>query len=210
MADIKAIKKAIVDQHQKELPLMDVEKMRQGVLDWLRQIRYPSGSPGSSWEDLLRVYPTEEGDKQLESGVIIRLALALHTTQNAYLLSLMECLAPDSREVYILCAHVNWKESEKRLQKSLDEGYVGSFEDVLRARHTVWAQTFRESELPEALNSCALALLGRELVAHGPAAESAKSNGLLRSELSDAPEDTNPPQTIRRSVVPMTDFPTQD
>ncbi len=204
---------------------MDVEKVRQGVLDWLRQIKYPSGSTGSSWEEQLTVYPSDEGDKKLESGVKIRLALTLRTAQNSYVLTIMECLAPDSREVYILSAYANWKETEKRFQKSLDKGYLGRFEDVLRARHTIWAQTFRESELPEALNSCALALLGNELQAPGPVSDTSSRSGgtinelshnelsrneLSRNELSDASTGTEAPRSVKRPIVPMTDFPTSD
>ena len=168
MSRIEAIKQAIVKQHRKDLPLMDVEKVRREVLDWLRQVKYPAGSDGDSWEDDLRVYPPGEGDKKVKSGLKVRLALTLQTARNTYLLSIMECLAPDSREVYILSAYVNWQTNEKRFQEALDRGYLGRFEDVLRARHTVWAQTFRENELHEALDACARALLGNELVGPHP------------------------------------------
>ncbi|MCP4685548.1 MAG: hypothetical protein GY867_08860 [bacterium] len=210
MADIEAIKSAIVDQHQRDLPLMNVEKMREGVLDWLRQIKYPSDSEGASWEDCLRVYPAGESDKSLDSGIKIRITLTLRTAQNTYLISLMECLAPDSREVYILSAHVNWKETEKRFQSSLDKGYLGRFEDVLRARHTVWAQTFRESELPEALNSCALALLGHELVSGHNKSSDSDGKALTGRELQDAKADAENPQLVRRPAVPLSDFPARD
>jgi len=208
--DIEAIKSAIVDQCQRDLPLMNVERIRQGVLDWLRQIKFPSGPTNASWEDCLHVCPTEEGDEKLESGIRIRLSLNLRTAQNSYLLSIMECLAPDSREVYILSAHVNWKEAEKRFQKSLDKGYLGRFEDVLRARHTVWAQTFRESELPEALNSCALALLGNELVAQDLAATGADSKAMSNNELPDRAKVIKKPQIVQRPAIPLKDFPASD
>ena len=215
MPDIEAIKTAIIQQHQKSLPLMDVEKIRQEFLEWLRQLRCPVGSNGTSWGDSLRVYPPEEGDKLLDSGVRIRLALTLRTAGNSYVLSILECLAPDSREVYILCAHVNWQEGEKRLQKSLDEVYAGSFEDVLRARHTIWAQTFRESELAGALNSCALAVLGHELVADRLAldpslSESPDAKNLPHNDLTKPDGDHKGPRVVTRPLLPMKDFPSRD
>ncbi len=59
--------------------------------------------------------------------------------------------------------HVNWKSNEWRLQKALEEVYTGQFDDALKAKHTIWAQTFRQWQLHEALNGCALAILGQEL-----------------------------------------------
>lgn len=215
MADVEAIRSAIVEQHLKSLPLMDVEKVRQAVVEWLRQVKYPAGAEGSSWEDELRVFPPEDGEQASTSGVKIRLALTLHTSRHSYLITIMECLALDSREVYILSAHTNWKETEKRLQRALEEGYVGRFEDVLRARHTIWAQTFREQELADALNACALALLGNELAAHRPDSEPLSAstdpdNGLSNNDLTDQADRSLTAHRVKRPIAPIPDFPDSD
>ncbi|MFQ5454426.1 MAG: hypothetical protein ACE5D6_09615, partial [Candidatus Zixiibacteriota bacterium] len=57
-----------------------------------------------------------------------------------------------------------WKDQEWHIQKILDQTYNDEFNDVLKAKHTIWAQTFREHELHEALNSSLIAIMGNELV----------------------------------------------
>ena len=49
---------------------------------------------------------------------------------------------------------------------ALDLAYVaaGRFDGFLKAKHNRWTQTFRVDELHNALDSCAMAILGHELV----------------------------------------------
>ncbi len=169
MPTLREMKKQLQAQIDAQLPpLMDVEAMRLEMLDWLAQFKAPESAGISSWEDAIRVSPTAEGDERLTSGVTIRLALPLYTRQNRYMVSVLESFARGSREVYIVTAHVNWKTDEWWRQKNVEQSYKGSFDDVLKARHTVWAQTFRAGELREALTACAIAILSHELVGVPP------------------------------------------
>ena len=156
------LKTTILDKLQKSEPLMDVETVRQTFLDWLAQIKLPAFPNADSWDDCLMVYPPSPEEQFLEEGIKIRLSLRLYTSQNQYLISIMECLEPSSRGIYIICTHVNWQKSEWQIQKAVEEKYAGELIDVLKAKHTVWAQTFRYQEFHQALNSCAVAMLGNE------------------------------------------------
>ena len=144
---------------------MDLEAVKKELLKWLAELKLPSGSSAESWKNLVQEFPPQTAEKDLTSGLRVRLALPLCTKENRYLISIMECLEPDSQGVYIISAHVNWKADELMMQKLVDEGYHGRFNDLLKAKHTLWAQTFRPKGLPEALNSCAIAILTNELVA---------------------------------------------
>jgi len=167
-----AIREAILQEYRKDAPLLDIELLKRDLLTWLAQIKFPRSEREGSWEECIREYPSTPEEKGIESGVRIRLTVALRTNDNRYLLSVMECLAPDSRGVYIIAVHVNWKEVEWRKQKALAEGYVARFNDVLEPRHTIWVQTFQEKELPDALSACAVAILGNELVGAPPPEDS--------------------------------------
>lgn len=158
------LKSAVKKQLLKKESLMDVKEYRLKMLGWLAQFDFPAYPKARSWTEVLQSFPTLPGEETKESGLKVRLALYLYTRQCPYLITVIENFNHDSRGVYILSAHVNWKGREKRLQRTLEAGYTGKFEDILRAKHTVWAQTFRESEFIEALNSCAVAMLGREFV----------------------------------------------
>jgi hypothetical protein len=157
--------RAQAEQEQARLPLMNVEKMREELLSWLAVMKLPVGVEAESWEDLIQVFPAEEGEQEMDTGVRARLALRLSTRENRYLISILESLEPDSRGTYLIGAHVNWKSDELKKQQRVDREYRGTYDDLLRSRHVLWAQTFREGELEEALNSCALAIMNNELVA---------------------------------------------
>jgi len=164
MADNKKLKGDIKKQAKEERPWMDIDKIKQEFIDWLAQLRFP-GNPGAAyWEDCVRVFRSDPKEELPKTGLLVRLALRLYTTENRYLIAIMECLDPESNGVNILTTHVNWKNEEWQMQKTVDEGYTGKFIDMLRPKHTIWAQTIREGELREGLNSCAIAILGNELI----------------------------------------------
>ncbi len=146
-------------------PLMDVDQVREELLGWLALLTLPAGLASDSWEDQIRVFPADERDLEADIGIRVRLALRLCTPENRYLISIMECLEADSRGTYLIGAHVNWKLDELKKQQRVDREYRGTYDDLLRSRHTLWAQTFRAGELGEALNSCAVAIMNNELVA---------------------------------------------
>jgi len=158
------LQKLLKNEIQQSLPLMDIDEVKTEFLAWLAEVRFPACPDAASWEECLQVFPPEPEEKQLESGRRIRLALRFYTRENQYLIALSENLAPESRGVYSLSIHVNWQEKEKQLQKLVEETYTGHFEDSLRAKHTLWAQTVRVEDIQEALSSCATAILGNELV----------------------------------------------
>jgi len=177
-------KQAMLIELKKHEPLMDIESTRRELLDWLEQLPFPAYPDVSRWEDCVKTFPLDENDKKSDSGLRIRLAVRLFTAQNRYVISIMESLDPSSRGVFILTAHVNWKESERKKQMMVDRGYIGHFDDVLKARHTIWAQTVRQGELHDGLNSCATAILGNELT------------GRCRDDAEGTPVTIGPPQRI--------------
>ena len=162
------VSKDVKDAAKKELlqkePLLDVVGTKAVLLKWLGQWNRPDNPDSNDWTDLVREFPASEEDKQAHKGTRMRLAVRLNTNTNRYLVAILESLAPDSRGVCFVSLYVNWKEDEYRLQQVVERSYVGRFDDTLKAKHTLWAQTFREGELLDALNSCAMAILGHELI----------------------------------------------
>ncbi len=156
-----AVKKKLL---QKE-PLFDVAATKAVLLEWLGQWNRPDNPDSNNWNDLVQEFPVDPGEKELTSGTRMRLVVRLATSGNRYLIAILESLDPNSRGVYFISVFVNWKEDEYRFQQMIEENYAGHFNDALKAKHTLWAQTFRQRELLDALNSCAAAMLGHELVA---------------------------------------------
>jgi hypothetical protein len=146
-------------------PLMDVDATRTELVCWLAEVKLPPGCQATTWESLIKTFPSKLEEKMETSGVRIRLALPLVTKENKYLIAVLERLEPDSRGNYLISVYVNWKAAERQMQKLVEEGYHGHFDDVLRGRHTLWAQTFRAGEMANALDCCAKAILSNELVA---------------------------------------------
>ncbi|RKX24769.1 MAG: hypothetical protein DRP47_10855 [Candidatus Zixiibacteriota bacterium] len=160
----KELQKAVLNELLKSEQLMDLAQIRKEFLQWLEQLPFPGNSETESWEDHIREFPAKSGEEQLESGLRVRLNLPLQTKENRYLLSILESLAPTSRNVYIISVHVNWKDNEWQLQKNVEESYTGYFDDAPKASHAIWAQNFIPGELGHALNSCVIAILGHELI----------------------------------------------
>jgi hypothetical protein len=166
MSKLDHVRSAILNEAEGEQAarqLMDLEAVKTEMLAWLAELKLPVGSTVDSWDSLIREFPAQPDEDNSRAGLRVRLALRLYTGQNQYLISIMENLNPDSRDIYVVSAHVNWKSDERRMQKLVDEGYLGQFNNLLRAKHTLWAQTFRMKELADALNSCATAILANEL-----------------------------------------------
>lgn len=160
-------KAAIVAKSEGYSAPMNIEVVKEELLDWLAHLKFPGAPQAASWEDCLRVYPPRPEDTSLDSGLRPRLGLRLHTRSNEYLLLIIESLDPQSSQVYFVTVHRNWKEHEKAMQRMVREGYGREFDTVLTAGHTIWAQTFRLRELHDALDACTVAMLGYELVNPG-------------------------------------------
>lgn len=145
-------------------PLMDVDATKTELACWLAEMKLPPGCQAATWENLIKAFPNKPEELNETTGVRMRLALPLVTKENKYLIAVLECLDPDSRGNYLIGVYVNWKAPERQMQKLVEESYRGHFDDVLRGRHTLWAQTFHAGELADALNCCAKAILSNELV----------------------------------------------
>ncbi|MDD3732569.1 MAG: hypothetical protein PHU88_09370 [candidate division Zixibacteria bacterium] len=158
------LKKILKKEFTESPPKMDIDRMRDEFLTWLAQLKLPADADVSSWLECVKVFRPEPGEGSLESGRRIRIALRLYTRENQYLLSISESLNPENRGVYTMAVHVNWQDREKHMQELVEKSYTGKFNDSLRAKHTLWAQTFRMEEIQDAFNSCAIAMLGNELV----------------------------------------------
>ncbi|MFQ5499831.1 MAG: hypothetical protein ACE5FH_09175 [Candidatus Zixiibacteriota bacterium] len=168
MAVSKQTKEAVKKQLQKKQPLMDVAQMKERLIEWLTRLGRSEGIGQIDWSNRLRVRYPVPGEEELEQGARVRLALPVYTGTNRYVLSVIECLKPESRANYTICVHVNWTPDEFHLQKLVETGYRGQFDGSLRAGHTVWAQNFLEIEFEDALTSCILAILGHELSPEPP------------------------------------------
>jgi hypothetical protein len=164
MAVSKKIQMAAEEKIEKHQKRMDLDILELDFIDWLKQIKLPIDSKSDLWIDYLQVTPPTPEDKELESGLKVRLSLKLFTKENKYLISVLESFNQNKKGRYALCCHVNWKGPERRIQKMVDEGYVGHFDDILKSRHTIWAQTLVVGGLQEALNCVAKAILEHELV----------------------------------------------
>ncbi len=160
----KTVAKELGHELRKDEPLMDINAIKEELLTWLEQIKYPDKTDSDAWEERLTLTPPLPEERKLESGLRIRITFRLFTEKNQYLISIMESLVPASRGNYILSTHVNWQEKERHLQKLVENAYKGQFDDLLKARHTIWIQTFRKGGLFDGLNSCAMAILENELV----------------------------------------------
>lgn len=169
MAISKEVKDAVVDELLLQLPLMDVEAIKEELIRWLEHINFPPYKEGKNWSEIIKLFPTLEEDKKITKGIKVRLSLQLYTERNRFLITIWESMNPKSREHYILCVNVNWDETEMRIQKNLETLYNGSFNRSLRARHTIWAQTFKAKELSEGLNAAAVAILSHEIKGEPPA-----------------------------------------
>ncbi len=160
----KAVKSAVKKELLQKEPLLDVAGTKTVLLKWLSRWNRPDNPDSNDWADLVQEFPADPGDNELTSGTRMRLAVRLNTKANRYLLAILESLDPHSRGVYFISVFVNWKEDEYRFQQVVENSYAGHFNDALKAKHTLWAQTFRQRELLDALNSCAVAILGHELI----------------------------------------------
>jgi hypothetical protein len=167
---------------QAEQPLMNVEAARADLAVWLADLKLPAGSTVKSWEEMIRIFPASPSEQNETSGVKMRLALRLFTAENTYLISVMECLDLDSRGVYLISVYVNWKLPEWQIQKMVEESYHGRFDECLRAKHALWAQTYRQPEFLDALTACFKAILSHELVsAHEPDGAATQISPMLPS-----------------------------
>lgn len=167
MEKLQQLKSAILADAKREqanLPLADVEALKSALVEWLAEVRLPHDSEKKSWDETIRVIPPDPNEEE-QTGVKVRLALRLCTHRNLYLISIMESLDSDSRGICMISLYVNWTADERQKQKMIEEGYFDGFDDVLRARHSLWAQTFLPEELADALNHCAIAILSHELTA---------------------------------------------
>lgn len=146
----------------------DLNKVRAELCDWLEQIPFPFYSDASNWNDLIKEYRDDDNQKKQTSGIKLRLRLKLYTTKNEYILSIVECLDSDSLDNNIVVVHVNWKHDELNSFEAINHEYQLHFDSLLKAKHTIWAQTFKLKELNDALDQCALAILGNELKGSPP------------------------------------------
>nr|MBN2276622.1 hypothetical protein [candidate division Zixibacteria bacterium] len=159
----KKVQEALAKKLRQEMKLMDVEEVKKDLVEWLEQIPFPNYPGAASWADCIKTFPAKPEEQQMESGMRLRVNFRLYTDDNEYLVSFLESLNPNSRGKYILTVHVNWQKQEKQIQEQLETIYFGKFDDGLKAKHTIWAQTIEKEQIRAALDSCAIAILGNEL-----------------------------------------------
>ncbi len=163
MSQKEQIADALLTELQKDLPLMDVSLVKSELEVWLEQLPLPASSNAKNWNELIKVFPANENEKELHQGLRMRLSLKLNTPSNNYIISIIESLVPSSRDNYIIIVYAGWKKDEWILQKQIEELYKGVFDESIRTQHIIWAQNFTERTLDQALNSCAVAILGNEI-----------------------------------------------
>jgi len=163
MSQKEQISEALLTELQKEIPLMNVVQIKEEMLEWLKQLPLPQSTNIKSWEERIQEYPQNDSDKSIHEGLRIRLSLKLKTSSNKYVISIIESLSPSSRDKYIIAIYAGWKKEEWNLQKQIEETYKGGFDDIIRPKQVIWIQNFESGTLYEALNSCAIAIIGHEL-----------------------------------------------
>ena len=168
MADIEDVKAALLEQLQHREASAEVDALTDDFVAWLQMLGPGRDTGAEDWSKRIKVFPTEPGDEQLDSGVRLRIALRLNTNQNRYLISILECLAPADHGVCILTVHMNWIDKELMQQRIVEQTYTGQSDDSLRACHIIWVQNFRRPDFFDALAGAAVAILGRELVTKPP------------------------------------------
>ena len=156
--DARKVAETILAERRSESDAL-IDEIREDLIEWLAQLRFPDVEGSGSWSDCVRLFDVDPEEEEQQVGVKVRLAFRLYTERNQYLISIMECLNPEDKDVHILATHVNWRSGEWEKQKKLDEAYGGRFVDALRGRHTVWTQTFRKGELHGALDAAAARIL---------------------------------------------------
>lgn len=187
MANIDAVKMLAKEQLSAGRDVMDTDYLRREFLVWLGDLRFPGSPKASDWDEWLEVFDRDPADDGRESGLRIWAALRLYTDKNRYLITILESFRPSDAGVYFATTHVSWRSEEKNRQEKVDKAYSGQFDDGLRQRHMLWAQTFRRREIHEALSACALAILGHELVGAPPAASAGQPLNLLMPQKASFP-----------------------
>lgn len=165
MRDYRQKLKQIRKEIRKNAKTLDFDFLKSEFLDWLSEVNFPDYPACQNWIDCLKIFPAPSDEFILNntSGTYLRLALKLYTSNNKYVISVIQCLAPGAEDVGIITVFVNWNQTEKKFQEKLERSYANKFEDILKAKHTIWAQNFRQVEFHEALDKCAIAILGNEL-----------------------------------------------
>jgi len=193
---ISSVKKALEEAQ----PLLDIKLMKKELLGWLDQIKLPSDTGQSSWNGLIKTFPAKPKEELEHSGTRLRISLTLLTNQNRYLLAILENLTPSARGVFTVSLFVNSPIEQRQMQKMVEEAYIGSSDDLPRAKNILWAQTVRYGELGAALNSGATAILGRELVGKQPPKE---SSGIpIKTPLLSDPEFPEPRHLSKSAKTP--------
>lgn len=163
---ISKLKKAINNNNKKKFQL---DETVASLLDWFSQIQFPHYPDAEYWNDIVTVFPDHPNEAEVPSdGLKIRISLKLYTATNAYMITILECLNNDANDINIITVHVNWDETELQVEESLGKKYNKQFTDMLKAKHTIWAQTYRLLELHTALDSCMMAIMGHELKGTAP------------------------------------------
>ena len=168
MDDINLITKSIAKQVKSKSRVSILSKIYRELQDWLAELKFPKYPDATSWDEAVIEYEPTPEDFEAKTGIKVRFALRLYTAENQYLISIMESLGSADAGNYVLTVHVNWQSEELRKRKALEEIYGSQFDEMLKAKHTLWAQSFREGKLTEALNAGVVAILGHELKAEPP------------------------------------------
>jgi len=168
MPDINVVTQKLAKEARTKARRMNLEKIQAELQSWLSELQLPGSVPVKSWDEFLKVHPATQEDSEATTGIRLRVTLRLYTNSHQYLISIMESLDVKDAGNHLLSVHVNWEGAELRKHKALDETYSGKFNDRLKAKHTIWAQSFQLGELADALNASAVAILGHELKAKPP------------------------------------------
>lgn len=158
---LKQIKEAIQVSSK---PQFELDRVTDELLFWLSQFKFPPYPNAHSWEECIEIFsdPEENFIKPTE-GIKLRLVLKLYTTEHTYIISIIECFAPDAVGVGILSVHVNIDHLEYSLQKTIELTYKHSFSDTLSAKQTLYVESFTTETFLESLTNAGIIILGNEL-----------------------------------------------
>ena len=138
--------------------------IRRQLLQWLYQLGLPDGSAATSWEELIRDYTTDDPDipteiKQLKVLYVVH----FHTTRDKYLAMIKEC-TDDQKGMGIISVSINREPRSLYMQQALSQMYGTVEQPHALSFHTLWIENFLQNELGAALDHCAVAIFGNELI----------------------------------------------
>jgi len=167
---------------------LDGEEIRKDLFGWLNQLILPTSDSQTSWKHYVDDYsdPDQSQPEHILAHKVL-FAMHLYTKGNQYLILIKDSTADDAAGVGIISVSVRFREEDLRIQKALSVVYGSSQRTQERLVNTIWIENFTQPDFIGALDRCALAILGNELIARRPVSQ--ETNMRIESESADSTDE---------------------